>query len=119
MRGYKHIKFSRHTAKINPEMIIDAYNKLINSIEQDITNLHIKQDKIEISVITEFLYRSARLSAVELIEQYNKDISITLNPNEVIDLYNKVQDKYRKELVLQKLAETVREELSNFKNRFL
>ena len=116
MVGYEYVKFSKSTAKENPEMIIDAYYKKICELRTKIKPLHAKNYTINISINNSEI--DSIISMKKYPGSYDHIVELKVNSDEVIAVHNKIQKQLSQELMLEKKMYLIVDELNKFKRRF-
>lgn len=120
MRGFKHIKFSRGTARQNPEMIEDAYEKLINNITQKIVRLYINKEKITVELSQSvFQYLTARqMDSRSYKSDLINPLEVKVSPAEILNLYPQVIKQHENEIRDKEILRDVQEEYARFIKKF-
>lgn len=118
MRGYKYVKFSRGTAKQNPEMIIDAYIKKINNIEDYLKKFKTKKFKVRLRNYETVLNTLITKSKILYNSGQPFEEELELNSEDIIKYYKQLEKQNHMELLTLDLLNKVREELSKFKENY-
>lgn len=114
MRNFKYVKFSRSTAKQNPQMIIDAYNKLIDQTTEKLQDFNKRKHTININV-----YGTIGNELVQVRRELTQHkVSIEVNALQIIQLYNKIIEQEKKSIELTSELEDIQRELVTFQKRF-
>lgn len=119
MRNFKYVEFSRRTAKRNPNMIINEYNRLIREIDAKLSKSTTGLN-INIPITTEFVIQCESLrehihnSNICNQHQYKHELSFI----EIIDLYKQTIKNFQSEINLLKVYEDIKKELEEFKLKF-
>lgn len=122
MKGYKYVKFSRSTVKINPNMVFDAYTKLIESKEKGLKGFKAAKHKttlrMDSRIMEDFFAQLRHLSINETIERLrlHGGMEVYLNPKEVIVLHNHIMKKNQEELKLMEELEDIKLEFNKLKD---
>lgn len=118
MWGYKYVKFSRGTAKQNPEMIIDAYIKKINNIEDYLKKFKTKKFKVRLRNYETVLNTLITKSKILYNSGQPFEEELELNSEDIIKYYKQLEKQNHMELLTLDLLNKVREELSKFKENY-
>ena len=122
MRGYKYVKFSKGTAKGNPEMIDREYTRLINEASDASAILALHQNKMLIplnnDVLTQIvsLYNNNQLRDVELRKN---EAYVNLNFNELKIMFDEAKKKVEVAIKTKALKDKIVIERQKFRLRFI
>ena len=107
---FKYVKFSRGTAKKNPDMVIREYHRLIDDLSSEIQVLKIRDYRLNIAV-QDYRVKDA------FNDHIYKD-TISVSALEVIKFYEEIQKEKSVELKKLALQEDIETELSIFKEKY-
>lgn len=114
MRQFKYVEFSRNTAKRNPEMIRDAYTKLIDQTQEKLTVLTEKQFSIRFYAGGDLINRLKYEKPLNSYEPFEIEVSA----NEILKIADQIKIKYHTQLGIKEELTKIREEYFRFNQRF-
>lgn len=118
MRGYEHVAFSKGTAKVNPEMIIDAYNKIIVQLRSKIKDLSKSNHVVKVGLYSSSIDTLISRREYASRRDHYEGVDLKVSPKEIISIYNQIQIQYKAELAAEKQMEEVAAELIKFRREF-
>lgn len=119
MIGFKHVKFSRGTAKKNPDMIIREYERLITNLKSNCTLLYNKDIKITLnldwinSIIQRIKYRIP-IDDFDKTHLY-KDATVNMTYEELKSIITEIETHKFKEINTLNLIRQIEEEAHKFR----
>lgn len=106
---FKYVKFSKGTAKDNPDMIINEYNRIIQENYAQIKSLWEEKHTVHLDI---------RKSRVEDIMSNSYKTTVALSSVEIVKCYEKIQKENKRELALLELLDNMKDELEMFKSKY-
>lgn len=113
MRGYKYVSFSKGTAKINTDMIVREYQRIIEEYEQDL----IKFNKKKYTIKTKRLPFNG--SIVEKLDDERYEVTWKLDYKQLKSIVKEIEEKESESVEKFKELELIKEEYSRFCKRFV
>lgn len=106
---FKYVKFSKGTARNNPDMIIREYYRLINEIHSQLSKFLNQERTVTVKMpISRFV-------------DYSRSVyesHVKLDAKEIIEYYEKIQKENKRELALLELLDNMKDELEMFKSKY-
>jgi len=120
MGRFKHVKFSRSTAKNNPSMIIREYKRIIDELGDSISKIYVDRKSINIEITDRGISRDIAYEILRHPSPWeHKLFSIKLNYIQIEHLYNLMTGMYKKELELRDTLNDIKEELDRFRIKYM
>jgi len=118
MRGYKYIKFSKSTAKKNPDMIIREYNRLINIKEKEIKTFLEQSFEIPVAVVGIDTEKLNFILQEGTIYKYNGAFNLRTDIEFIVKIYKSIKTQQEHESKIYEELQKIKEEKIKFLTRF-
>jgi len=118
MRGYKYIKFSKSTAKKNPDMIIREYNRLINIKEKEIKTFLEQSFEIPVAVVGIDTEKLNFILQEGTIYKYNGAFNLRTNIDHIVKILELIRTQQEHESKIYEELQKIKEEKIKFLTRF-
>lgn len=106
---FKYVKFSKGTARNNPDMIINEYNRIIQENYAQIKSLWEEKHTVHLDI---------RKSRVEDIMSNSYKTTVALSSVEIVKCYEKIKATEQSSLNRSKYVEKIQDELEMFKRKY-
>lgn len=110
---FKYVKFSKGTAKDNPEMIVREYERIIRELNDKVHPLNVRKHNITIT-----LAKSRVGNNHPTMPYWEYKSEVPLSSLEIIECYNKIIETEKAELHLLDCLKKVENELEKFKLKY-
>lgn len=119
MKSYKYVKFSKRTAKDNPQMIYREYSRLLNDCNSKINKYNSWERKVNIEIHKLDLNKIQLLSETKSHNHYIKYGKVSFNLAELRKIFNDLEEKEKQLNTLQKEKYNLEKEMNKFRIQFI
>ena len=121
MIGYKYVKFSRGTAKDNPDMVLREYRRLLDISKKEWKWLEEHTNKIPIPLDDSILKQIATLYTSDMPRdrRLEREAFVHFNFNQIENTYLTLKAVHESEIEAKRHYKSLEKERVKFRNRFL